>query len=362
MISQKDLQELVDFRQDGAMVLSIYLNTDRSQQPREQSKLILREKLQEVADKSLNEDVQRVEHFFGYEYDWQSKGAVVFSCQRKGFWRTYSLAVPVRNIVSVGERPYLKPLTDLLDEYARYGVIVVDREGARLFSVQLGEIQEETEAFGEEVKRHKQGGWSAATYQRREDMAILHNLKMAAQVVTEFCKEEKCGQLVLAGADETLSQFRELLPKDIQRKVIGTISADMTTSSAKILERSMEVALAVRHQQENALVKQMITAAAKGEAGVIGLADTLYAIREGRVLTLLVEQGYEAPGAACENCGYISPVQGQKCLFCRQEMRPMKNAVDLATQKTLESGGTVRVIAGNEELAKAGHIGAILRY
>ena len=109
-------------------------------------------------------------------------------------------------------------------------------------------------------------------------------------------------------------------------------------------------------------MQQMVTAAAKGDLGVIGLADTLYAIREGRVHILLVEQGYEAPGALCPNCGYVSPVQGQKCLFCSSEMDPVGHAVDLAIQKTLEAGGTVKVIADSDDLAKAGHIGAILRY
>ena len=94
----------------------------------------------------------------------------------------------------------------------------------------------------------------------------------------------------------------------------------------------------------------------------MGLADTLYAIREGRVQILLAEQGYEAPGALCPHCGYVAAAQGHKCLFCSSEMRPIPNAVDLATQKTLESGGQVRVISDNPDLAEAGHIGAILRY
>ena len=361
MIGQQDLQELLDLGGE-AQVLSVYLGTDLSHQQKEQCKLVLREKLSAVADKSLAKDVERIGRFFDYEYDWQAKGAAIFSCEQCGLWRAYPLSVPVRDLVFVAAQPYVKPLMDLMEEYKPYVVALVDREGARLFVVELGEIREADEVYGEIIKRHKQGGWSQATLQRHSDMQVLHNLKAVAQETSNFCRKQACEGLVLAGSEENLAQFRELLSKHWQSRIIGTISADMTTSSTEILNKSMQVVLAARRAQDEALVSQMVTSAAKGEAGVIGLADTLYAVREGRVHMLLVEQGYEAPGALCPSCGYVSAAQGQKCLFCSSEMRPVDNAVDLATQKTVEQGGQVRVIGANEALENAGHIGAILRY
>ena len=137
----------------------------------------------------------------------------------------------------------------------------------------------------------------------------------------------------------------------------------MTTPVDDILKRSMEVWLAAKHKQEDEMVEQMVTTASKGEASALGMADTLYAVREGRVHRLLVEEGYEVPGALCDHCGYVSCEIGQAaCLFCGNEMRVVENAVDLAVQKVLESGGQVVVIVDNEALTQAGHIGAILRY
>ncbi len=362
MVSQRDLQELVGFQGDGALVLSLYLDTDLNRQPKDQCKLFLRERLREVADKGLHKDAQKVIQFFDYEYNWQGRAAAVFSCQERGFWRAYSLAVPTRNLVFVAETPYVKPLTDLLDEYGQYGVVLVDQEGARLFAVQLGEIQEASGIYGQVVKRHKQGGWSQKAYQKRVDMQVLHNVKMTVEATTEFCKGQGCKALILAGTGGTVAQFRDLLPKKLQKLVVGTISADMNTSSDAVLERSMAVWLAAKHKEEDALVEQAITAATKGGAGVIGLADTMYAIRQGRVQTLLLEQGYETPGALCDHCGYVIVEKGPKCLFCGSEMRDVDNAVDLAVQRALEAGGKVITLVGNEKLVQAGHIGAILRY
>ena len=137
MLSRKDLQELVEFQAEGALVLSLYLDTELNRQPKEKVKLTLRERLRGVIEKGLNKDMERILQFFDYDYDWQAMGVALFSCQERGFWRAYSLAVPVRNILFVAEQPYVNPLSDLLDEYGPYGVVLVDQEGARLFGVQL---------------------------------------------------------------------------------------------------------------------------------------------------------------------------------------------------------------------------------
>lgn len=362
MISQQDLQALVEFQRSDDLVLSLYLDTDLRQQTKEQCKLIVRERLASVADASLQADVERVERYLDYEYEWRGKGVVLFSCQRHGLWRAFVLSVPVRTQVFVGESPYLKPLTDLMEEHEPYGVVLVDQTGARFFHVQLGQITEERSLLGEEVKHHKQGGWAQATQQRHTDMQVLHNLKAVAEATSRFCRQHHCKNIVLAGSSELVAHFRELLSKDMNKQILGTVPIDQNVSTDRVLERTQDVVQQAKLREEASLVDQMVTAAAKGGAGVIGLADTTYAIRQGRVQTLLVEEGYEVPGALCPQCGYVSAVQGQTCLFCGSEMDPIGNAVDLAVQKALDAGAKVRFPSDNDKLALSGHIGAMLRY
>ena len=128
MFSEKDLRGLMEFRSAGAPVLSLYLNVDPTRQKADQYKLKLRSLLKEVAGKAKAGDVSAIEQYFDFEFDWQAKGIAAFSCQKEGFWRVYPMAVPVENRVYVYDRPYIKPLTDILDAYGRYGVILVDRE------------------------------------------------------------------------------------------------------------------------------------------------------------------------------------------------------------------------------------------
>lgn len=362
MINESELQELTSFESKGSPVLSLYLNTDLTQQPKEQCKLVLRNLLGMVGDSASDKDVAKVERFFDLEYDWQARSVALFSSADQKFWRVYPLALPIESGVHTGDRLYLKPLTQLFDEYDRYGVVLVDRESARFLLIHLGQIEEKSEWIGEDLKRHKQGGFAAARYQRHVDKQAEQNLKLAAEATNHFCKENRCRGIILGGADETLPQFQAMLPKALQKQIIGTIGVDMTASATEVMERSAELIQAEERRREQKLVNDMITATAKGAGAVTGLADTFYVAHQGRVHTLVMEKDFEADGYLCDGCNYISAEPITKCPFCGGKPHLIHEAVNRVIQKVTEAGGKVETVTENEALAEAGHIGAILRY
>ncbi len=372
MFSENDLQELVDFHSEESPVLSLYLDVDPTKRSTDEYKLVLRGLLKEATGQAQREDIAAVERYFDHEYDWQGKGVVLFSCLEQDFWRAYPLAVPVDSHVYVSKRPYIKPLTDILDAYGRYGVVLVDQEGARLFLFQLGELQETSGTIGEEVKRMKHGGGSAAGRRhrggvtartgRREEEIVQRNLKEAAELTAKFCAGERCGRIILSGTEQTVAQFQEMLPKDLQDQVVGSFPAGMTASETEVLDRSLEIIAEVEREREKELVESAITAAAKGGAGVIGLADTLGAVYEGRVRILLVDEGYKATGYRCQQCGYIAAQAKENCPFCGGKVEQIDDAVDLIVRGVIDQGGQFEVVRDSPDLEKAGHIAALLRY
>ncbi len=361
MIAEKELQELIDFRSEGKKILSLYLNVDPTQN-KDEYRLTLKSLLKEVAGQASSRDVAEVEKFFDFEYDWQGKGVALFSCLEDNFWRVYPLAIPVENRVVVADKPHIKPLTDVLDDYGRYGVVLVDREGARLFLFRQGELEESEGTLGEETKRHKQGGWADSRYQRHEDGVAQRNLKEAADLTAKFCEGGRCSRIILGGTEETVAQFQEMLSKDIQEQVVGSMPVDMLASESEVLDRSLEVIQRVQQQREKALVERMITAAAKGELGAIGLADTMAAVQEGRAHILVVAEGYHDPGYRCVNCGYTTAQELSECGFCGDEMARTEDAVDAAIHQAIDLGVEVVIVKDSDDLEKAGNIGAILRY
>jgi peptide subunit release factor 1 (eRF1) len=109
-------------------------------------------------------------------------------------------------------------------------------------------------------------------------------------------------------------------------------------------------------------MEEAFTLAAKGSAGVTGLIDTLNAIHEGRVKTLLVSEDYEQTGYRCTGCGYLTIQKLDHCPFCNGKFMTIEAAVDLAVLEALHNNADVKVIRQNEKLEQAGHIAAILRY
>jgi peptide chain release factor subunit 1 len=362
MITQAELQRLIDFEPGEAKVLSLYLNVDPSRRNKEKYRLWLRSLLKGVVGQADPADVERMEHYFDFEYDWQGKGVVCFTSNKAGLWQAFSLAVPIEDGVFVGDRPYIKPLTDLMDRHESYGVALVDREGARLFHIYLGELAETAGTLGEGTKRHKQGGWAAQRLQRHEDVQASHNLRSAAAVAMEFFQQKGCQRIVLAGTEDTVSQFYGLLPRAWQDKVAGTIPLDMNASETEVVAKSRAVIQDALAGEKAKLVERVITAAAKGEGSVVGLADTLTALQEERTHLLVVAEGFSAPGYRCTKCGTVVVDSVKTCPYCGGRMKHVDDTVEFAVKRVLELGGRVESVRDNPALVEAGSIGAVLRY
>jgi peptide subunit release factor 1 (eRF1) len=371
MFAEQDLNELVQFKSDQAQVLSLYLNVDPTQHTTEQYKLTLRSLLKEVAGEADADDLEAVERYFDFEYDWQGKGVAVFSCQDEDFWRSHVLAVPVHNYAYVSHRPYIKPLTDVLDAYGRYGVVLVGSEGARMFLFNLGEMVEATGMLGEEVRRVKHGGASgvagmrggtAARAARRGEAVVQRNLKEIAEATQAFCANNGCRRLVLGGTEANVSQFLELLPKAVQDGVIGSFTVDVGAPVAEVQARSMDLIEQVAEKREVELVDEMVAGWRRGMGATAGLSDTLAALQEHRLSILLVLAGYEASGYRCANCRYLMLSEREECPLCGGAVEYVEDLVDTMTHRALEQGVEVEIVRGNEKLAEAGGVGALLRY
>jgi peptide subunit release factor 1 (eRF1) len=364
MLQQSELQELAERVGDSrSPILSLYLDVDPHHGSADEQRLSLRRLLaQAVSQNAAAADVDRVGRFFDHEHNRQGRSVACFSHQATGFWRAFTLLVCVENWAFVGTRPYIKPLTDVFDEYERFGVVTVDSEGARAFVYRLGVLEDSAGTLGAEVKRHKQGGWAAQKLQRHEDEEAKHNLKDAAAWADDFLREHGVARVVLSGTDGNVALFRDLLPRPLQDKVIGQVSLDMNASPAEVWERSFEVAQQAKRRKELQLLEQTITAAHKGGAGVVGLADTLAAQQEGRAYHLFVARNFHKAGQQCQNCSAVVIESLPACPYCGHELVPTADVVNAAIQQAIGRGLKVSILEASPLLEQAGNVAALLRY
>ena len=365
MFSEKDLHALLDYSSEGR-VLSVYLNTDPTEVQTEAVKIHLRNLLKTV---DLPKDVQVVEQFVNFEYDWAAKGLVLFSDQNTGFFQPYQFGLSVPNQVFVGDRPTIRPLARLAETFIGWSIVLIDKQGARLFSFDLGELRELEGVLGEEVKQTKRGGGNAmhgrmggSDPSGKVENIIERNIKEVIEYATYFFNKHHVRRIMIGGTDDNIARFKEELPKAWQSLVVGEFSMSMSASHVDVLEQATREVLAAQEKTNQAFVDQAITLAAKGGQGVTGLIDTLNAIHEGRVKTLLILQDFEQTGYRCTGCGYLTVQVLETCPFCKGSFERIENALEMAVQETLKKNADAKVMLENEALAKAGHIAALLRY
>ena len=84
-------------------------------------------------------------------------------------------------------------------------------------------------------------------------------------------------------------------------------------------------------------------------------------VSQGRVQTLIVSDGYRAPGFVEQEAGTLSVYETVSTPF-DHPMKPVEDVVEAAVNQAMDMGGKVELISDNQELDRAGRIGAILRY
>lgn len=373
MIRQEDLQDLMAFEAKGSATTSLFLNVDTSRESSETIKKQARSLLKEHEVPAA--DMAAIEGYLDLTYAWDKPGLAVFSCAADEYFRAYPSAVAFRSRVRTGKKPHVKPLVHLLDHYAYYGVIVVDRVGARFFEYHLGELQETRGTVGDDVRKLKTGGGSArsggatsATGQRggqgdrREQEAAQRNLRESAAAAQQFFAGKPIRRLFIGGTAENVAQFRELLSKQLQSRIAGTFAIDMTAGEHEVRNTSLELLERANAEREQQLVDQMITVAAKGGNAVVGLSATLRTVSEGRVQVLVISDGYRRPGFVDVGGNYLLAREHDGNTVGARQLVEVDDVIEMAVSRTMEQGGNVEIIADNPELEEAGNIGALLRY
>jgi peptide chain release factor subunit 1 len=187
-------------------------------------------------------------------------------------------------------------------------------------------------------------------------------MRDAVNFAVHFFSENNVRRVLIGGTDENVALFRNLLPKSWQSLVVGAFPMSMTAGADEVLARAMEIGAQAERRQEADLLQKIVTSAAKGRGGVLGLEETLHALREGRVQTLALQDGYRAPGYRCKGCGYLTANALPACQYCGGAFEQIPDAVEMAVYSVMQAGGEVEVLPRDLQVKGFETIGALLRY
>ena len=303
-------------------------------------------------------------------YQPQGRALALFCDASDGFFWQRDLKVGVETEVRWDERPYLRPLIEAMDEHERYGVVLVSREQARLFTIMLREIEERREISSENKIKHikspgNESARSQANIQRKDEEHAQHHMKEVVAELEEIAARRPFDRLVLAGPHEVTREFQALLPKRLQQLVVASLPLPMEATEHEILAEMQRVEGDIERAAESAMVERMITQAAKGAQAVVGAGPVLEALRMGRIMRLLYAHGRTIAGRQCTNCGTLFEGGGvTPCQYCGGNTREIPDVISRAAERVVYSGGLVENVRGPAaaRLEAAGGIGAFLRF
>jgi peptide subunit release factor 1 (eRF1) len=373
MISLKKIQGLVNIKSQTHVITSLYLRLwPDSRIQRINVKNLIKEKREKLNEEGLlkeekqfvEKDFEDLKKFVEALSESSHRGLVIFSSRALKIWEVFSLARPVRDLLILDYSAYIRPLISILNEYRRICTLLIDRTKARILEIFMGEIEEQSEIYDEVPGRVREGGWhglSEKRIQRHIDDHLYRHLKEVADRTLIDFREKGFDWLLLGGHTEILSEVENTLHPFLREKLKRTFKADITIHQKEVLNKTIALEREIKREEDKVLVSRLANSLKPEGLGISGIHETLSSLYEGRVHTLLVEEGFIQEGAYCNKCGFMGLNVGV-CPVCREVMIHVPDIVDEAVASAIDQGCEVFHIAPKCGLKEFGSVGAFLRY
>jgi peptide chain release factor subunit 1 len=376
-LTRTRLRRLAEIYPERGRVLSVYFNLDPSEFPTPPARASAISSLLSDAHRKVEEldglshgdrmalraDVDSVRQVLNQPdvADNGTHGLAVFACGPAGLLETIRLPHPIQSRVVIDDSPYVEPLVKAGTE-ERWCVLLANRRAARIF---LGtpEGLEETDRIVDSVhSHHKQGGWSQARYQRSVEEDVRDHLQHTADVAFEVFKQQEIDRLLIGAPDETLADLERKLHPYLRERLAGHVRLDIENSSLEAVhaETAKKVHEIVVRRERECLDRFKAGIGAGGRAAA-GLDDVLAALNDARVDTLLLREGYSAPGYVDRATGLLTGPDRAGAVD-PNGLEEVPDIVERAVEKALDSSADVLVIRHHNDLGPHGGIGALLRY
>ncbi len=370
-VTRSDIRTLVNRPITQHRVTSVYLNTDGARYPRPADYLarldgLLRQAREAVeqmggaARQGVEADCATIDRWVRDEFVRDGvKGIGIFSSAGE-IIDIVQAAEPFRNLVRVGDRPYVVPLEAMLGRHHHIGLALIERGTARLFRYRLGRIVELTEVTSDVPGQHDQGGWSQARFQRSIEDDVLHHFKEAADSFRRVHEDDPLDALVLAGPQSEVMEFRRTLHPYVEKVVHGDpVSLPSTPSHEQLMDvfaRTEQDLVSTRRRE---LLARLKAGAGQAERVARGIRHVLEAANAHRIDVLFVVEGVGQPGFRSAT-GALA-LHADEAEAYGTPIEPVDDLIDELIELCVRTGAHIELFRDDERLDGV-PVAAILRF
>jgi len=376
-VSLDGLRELAGFRAENGCAISLYLDLDPSVSPTAGDVATRVRSLLDAGSKShgatrgdlthevrqgLREDLERLERFFGNDFDRDgAQGLAVFAAGLDNVWSVVPLPLKVPETIRVADDFLLAPLVPLVGRGGGALVAVVNREQGRLYALRNGRLQDLADLTEDAPRRHDQGGWSQANFQRHVDnLAHEHYKRVGEELERQFRRLQR-PRIVVVCSDDVRPEFTQALSTEVCDAIVGWTAAEQHAGAAELHAAVVPLLESWRAEREDEAVERWREEVGRNGRAASGWAETLEAASDARVELLLYAEGVQRHAYRCPACGRAAASFGA-CPLDGTSMEARDDGLDVAVRLTLANGGEALAVEHRPDLEPVEGIGALLRF
>lgn len=367
-LSSQLIKDLSNFETKGSAVVSLYLNIDGRQYVRSQDyqrefdSMLKRSKAQMEQNPLVKKDIEKISSFVQTPIDRSKvRGIAVFCSIEAGMWEVVELPVPVQNFFIINALPQLRQLEAICEASEKMAILNVDRQRGLVMIFELGEVVESQEVF-DELPRHEddKGDWERDHLQDHNAVLTHKHIRKSAQLAFELFKKHDYEHLIISGSDDVTSELEKELHSYLKDRIVLKSNNGISSSVEEyrhLAEKAEETIMKTSHMK---LIEKIRDKAAVG-MGLTNLKDTLAALSEKRVETLMVSNSFEKPGWRCLSCDNLAE-KGPNCPICESGMQKVDDLIEEVVQEALRQSCKIVTASESSDLDCLGGIAALLRY
>lgn len=239
MALRNELEELKGLEYEHDAVLSVYLNTDRSDQDQQKGEWQIHlknglKRIREYLESANNEKELKNFEKLSKKVDKEIqnnrtdllRSVVIFASVEDDLFSAHYLQVPVKTSFHWENRPVLEPLEDIQREYPRSGIILPNMDEVKIIDTALGELHE-VKAFefdsGKEEwvlsegmassDRMASGATHVDKFQHRFKENLSRFYKEMSERVENYRKDRGWEEVYVVGEAETVKIFTGTMKK-----------------------------------------------------------------------------------------------------------------------------------------------------
>jgi len=378
-LSRETLRRLSELRPpDGGRVVSAFLSLDPSEFATPPARATAVRSLVDEAHRRVQENARELSHDARealkgdlervrrtLENDLPTEGAhavAVFASAPLSLFEVLRLPRPVGTDVVIGDSPHIEPLVALHGSERRWVVLLSNSRTARILRGTPAALEEVDRVRDQVHSQAREGGNQQQRRQRAVENEREQHFKHAVETLRRHARRRPFDRLLVGGPGDLVARLEEELDGALRERLAGRVDVDVEHSSPEqVLEAARPLIEEDDARHEREALDRMQQGVGAGGRGAAGLADTLEALSEQRVQTLLIDYGFSASGKRCPTCGWLG-VEPEACPADGTPLEPRDDVVEDAVERALAQSAEVLVVRRHEDLGAAGGIGAVLRF